>query len=63
MTHQPWWQKLVTLVVVYLMALGFLLTFAKDRTDGDEIWKALPILGPEVIRWIREYLGSAGHSP
>ena len=59
MMQQVWWQKLVTLAVVYLMALGFLMLFAKDRTDGDEFWKALPILGPELIRWVREYLNSS----
>lgn len=47
-------KHLVAMGVFYLLALGLLLLFAKDRTDGDELWKALPILLPELRAWLSD---------
>ena len=45
-------KHLLAMGIFYVVALGFLLLFAKDRTDGDEIWKALPVILPELRQWL-----------
>ena len=47
-------KHLLAMGAFYLVALGFLLLFAKDRTDGDEIWKALPVILPELRQWLSD---------
>lgn len=47
-------KHLLAMGVFYLIALGLLLLFAKDRTDGDELWKALPVLLPELRQWLAD---------
>jgi hypothetical protein len=47
-------KHLVTMGVFYLLALGLLLLFAKDRTDCDELWKALPVMLPELRAWMSD---------
>ena len=47
-------KHLLAMGAFYLIALGILLLFAKDRTDGDEFWKALPVLLPELRQWLSD---------